>query len=809
MTPSDSEAMLAQLETLFSEVLKLRLVRNAKDLLAAGKDARYWPKPRVTIASHFDVEPAFLVYDPLLGTLGIVEIVVDDATLNDKVREHIDRASYLRHLLLREGGSSGTRALTVELVLVTSDELVLGKAPLSKIGEVVRAVSRGTDCLFHIGVSLLGYVAPSQTDEQQQAAWQVDVERRLRRAFPWLLCATKAWLGPATSPLGPPAPLVRRLSKLTLQNYRVAGKRAISMADARVHLVYGANGSGKSSIAEALELLTTGKIERLELAAQTDYAQVLANSARKETATLTTEWLGADAPGNQSQEHVVTPEGLAQPMAKDVGAGSFRLDQPLMDRLVGSSAQARAHEFARAFFPVAVPSLTSYERASKNHAEALMKLGRWVDLLTLARKTLTDLQAFKGASSAQTNEEFPTLLNRWLEQTAFGDLVERVRSVQQTLTAARANGWQPEPDARSALQALETTLQDDQLLRLESGAKRAVDGLQDRLASFASPGAQPGTAASEVPQDLSAARLDELDTVSRFLFDSTTIASFGLFGRKLRAVLQEGDAPTYGPIVIGTDGWTLSIIKDIDACLASFQALRGEQPLSDAWPGKGPCAEYEAARATHGERLEAGRLLTSQFFKQLQPNGGTARAFDGSLVAALNELLALFTPARWAYDDIEIPSTASDGRVEVALLIDKGRAELHLNTAELNLFTVALFLLCAGRVTKPLNLLVLDDPLQNMDELTSTALARGIAKILRLWEHGGRPEQLLFLFHGQGDLERFSAEIPAAVYRLPWLSPSHLATEDEIRAEGGDFNVMSVQSLGGAFLQDQPQPRPG
>ena len=37
---------------------------------------------------------------------------------------------------------------------------------------------------------------------------------------------------------------------------------------------------------------------------------------------------------------------------------------------------------------------------------------------------------------------------------------------------------------------------------------------------------------------------------------------------------------------------------------------------------------------------------------------------------------------------------------------------------------------------------------------------------------------MLFLLHGEDDLERFRQEIPAAVYLLPWLAPSAGPSDD-------------------------------
>ena len=91
-----------------------------------------------------------------------------------------------------------------------------------------------------------------------------------------------------------------------------------------------------------------------------------------------------------------------------------------------------------------------------------------------------------------------------------------------------------------------------------------------------------------------------------------------------------------------------------------------------------------------------------------------------------------------------------------------------LNTAELSAFSLVLFLLLAPRVNNPLQLLVLDDPLQNMDEMMVTTLARALAGLMPLYPEGW---SILALFHGQEDIERISDEADSTLYRLPWLRP--------------------------------------
>ena len=134
------------------------------------------------------------------------------------------------------------------------------------------------------------------------------------------------------------------------------------------------------------------------------------------------------------------------------------------------------------------------------------------------------------------------------------------------------------------------------------------------------------------------------------------------------------------------------------------------------------------------------------------------------------------TPARWAYDDVEVTREVAAGAdtMELKIFGSTGTtADLLLNTAELNVFTLAIYLLAAFRAENPLGILLFDDPLQNMDELTVTTVARGLAKVARVFPPGW---QLVFLFHGEDDLERFRQEIPQRVtccrgWRRPPRSP--------------------------------------
>lgn len=188
----------------------------------------------------------------------------------------------------------------------------------------------------------------------------------------------------------------------------------------------------------------------------------------------------------------------------------------------------------------------------------------------------------------------------------------------------------------------------------------------------------------------------------------------------------------------------------------------------------------QRAHAASLAAQQVGSEVRQSFIAKLAANDEGAMG----LVDALNELMALFTPARWAYEDVQLRYEEGDAprlQFETGSAGSKtrSRADLRLNTAQLNAFVLALFLLCAPRVSNPLGLLVLDDPLQNMDELTVTTLARGLAKLLRVLP---RRWTLLMLFHGEGDLARFHDEVECGVYLLPWLSPTQRGSSIRIES---------------------------
>lgn len=132
-----------------------------------------------------------------------------------------------------------------------------------------------------------------------------------------------------------------------------------------------------------------------------------------------------------------------------------------------------------------------------------------------------------------------------------------------------------------------------------------------------------------------------------------------------------------------------------------------------------------------------------------------------------------------AYDDVE-STMDEEGGVGITVpgndVEGKGKpvnADLRLNTAELNTLAIVLFLLCAPDQKNALRMLVLDDPFQNMDELTVTTIARGLNRLMAIWKKNSNLEKwrMTILLHGEENLERLRRECYCKAYFLPWLTP--------------------------------------
>ncbi|EDM73991.1 hypothetical protein PPSIR1_14490, partial [Plesiocystis pacifica SIR-1] len=439
-------------------------------------------------------------------------------------------------------------------------------------------------------------------------------------------------------------------------------------------------------------------------------------------------------------------------------------------------------------------------------------------------------------------------IDGWLELSALVELGEQQLRILDTLSAARESGWSGEAlaQANSAEGLLRSLSETPEGVRedLRQGLRtwtHARDRLALELRRAGGPGA--GEAAVEDARGSAgeAAAVRPTPAV-RMHLDAEAFAALDQLGwwwrpdepspglgERIREALVEAraaqvedraeQAPRFAGVEIGAPGWTEPMREAAARMLDSLRAVReaederpslaglvepsgAEAPETSEAVGPGLTAVVDRvcqARALALEAHAVGVELNESFVARLAAADEDARG----LIDALNELMALFTPARWAYEDVNLrlvdegdtprlhfetgsetdSETDSETGAETgseARAPRRARAELRLNTAQLNAFTLALFLLCAPRVRNPLGLLVLDDPLQNMDELTVTCLARGLSKFLAVLPE---PWSLLMLFHGESDLIRFREEVECGVYFLPWLSPTARGSDQTIAVD--------------------------
>ena len=190
-----------------------------------------------------------------------------------------------------------------------------------------------------IGISLL------EMDHNQA----IDAAK-LRRVFPWLLRDVRTWFSdcsPSTKPS-------HRLTELSLTDFRVAGTRQWKLASTSLlHVLHGHNGSGKSSLAEAFELLVSGRVERLGLKTFDSAADAKLLTNRVARRRLPP----AVANVSVTYEETVSGPSSSKWSLDETWQDTFKaegrvwLDQKFSDRLIGVSPAERAICFLQAFFP--------------------------------------------------------------------------------------------------------------------------------------------------------------------------------------------------------------------------------------------------------------------------------------------------------------------------------------------------------------------------------------------------------------------------------------------------------------------------
>ena len=386
----------------------------------------------------------------------------------------------------------------------------------------------------------------------------------------------------------------------------------------------------------------------------------------------------------------------------------------------------------------------------------------------------------EGHSAQEREERF----RRWTHLVARVELLEsaiNLASTFETFTPAKTD----------ILSKVQPSVGVADLVAERDEAAKERDALRGVLATYT------GTAEqlSQAPKrGASAADVNVLvEAVGAGVFEPEIPASQA---DAFKEVLERRERREFGPVLVGAPDWTRWLGERVRVLEQVAEMATPNLGKSSRSRGVGTWAQDRAesvvrlmAALVDRARLDAN--AASVFLEQMEKHG---------LGDAMVELLALMTPARWAYQPIDIqvklgdPGDTSQERFDMR--VHDLEVKQTLNTAELNTLSLVLFLLCAPRVANPYRTLFLDDPLQNMDELTVTAVARALAKLHRMWQgmDGLKEWSTVLLLHGEEDCERMLLEAPGAFYRIPWLAPVDAA---ELVAEPQEIKASSSHRRGG------------
>ena len=360
------------------------------------------------------------------------------------------------------------------------------------------------------------------------------------------------------------------------------------------------------------------------------------------------------------------------------------------------------------------------------------------------------------SQNAPTTAAFPDLLNQWLEVMSLADMGEKEEQALAAFQSAEKNGWPPKdtPDLKKAL-ALLPAFNTPERAKARAKLQKQVMEWQEEGGKYLNQLRRyKETTTDAHPVHLSPTDIEHLNRAGRWLgYQERNL------GEVLKKMLDTNNSTTFDNMTLGVKtGWAddlLARLKNLSNAYTQLTALESKDLDRHAW--------IRTARKALADMYEKKRAMVNLVLTKFSPDTGEKP--DEILANAINQLMALLTPARWNYEDLQLAYDAKNKRLTLTTQ-DGEKGALRVNTSALNTFALALFLLCAPRVENPLRLLVLDDPLQNMDEHTVTSLARGIARLLAIYPEGW---QLMFLFHGEDNMERFRRVVPSAVYRLPWI----------------------------------------
>nr|NIO79170.1 hypothetical protein [Candidatus Aminicenantes bacterium]NIQ65122.1 hypothetical protein [Candidatus Aminicenantes bacterium]NIT21125.1 hypothetical protein [Candidatus Aminicenantes bacterium] len=271
--------------------------------------------------------------------------------------------------------------------------------------------------------------------------------------------------------------------------------------------------------------------------------------------------------------------------------------------------------------------LTSIDRALK---EIMYDLEGILTALQEALDLFKQLNKWK--VSPQYSTDFKTTLDKWLEMTALTDLLEKFYIVVKSLKNANSKESDIDEDIKKIFDQNLFTVKDEIIKEKIQKCTSKRDQLRTLLEPTDIQANKEGEPAAIQPI-LGQTDTDKLDRIGDWL-------SYPGLGKIVKESLSGNKIVTFdNSLTVGRQNWAAGLIEKTEKLAAVCQKIKNKEKSEES------CIErfryLNNTLRVYNDLKEMGEEIHSTFLKLLKKDE------EGNLIEVLNELMDLFTPARW------------------------------------------------------------------------------------------------------------------------------------------------------------------
>jgi hypothetical protein len=644
-------------------------------------------------------------------------------------------------------------------------------------------------------------------------------------------------------PLRPPW----RIANLALTNFRSFDEAEFSLP--AVALVHGANGSGKTSVCEALEIAWSGGTQRMPGAdiEMDEYERHL----KRNGATISIRFAKANS---DAGDDLIWDERTELMRPGVAALGRTVLAQHTLSEMVDSAPKDRLEAF-RKVSGLALPELEkkridALRRAAFDAANEALRVARIEPLQAVTRSALSHLQRalesdfsaalpppdqLEGAIDALARASGGAYAGAGRVDSNLADLLRDADAALGGAVADLAGAADPSPYLAAAESALRSEAQRlrevaDPLRQVAQQISRQVAAqskVPERAVDMPSPPVPPGTAARWLGHVRGLEQsVSSLDDLAPGIDDESWRLRLGVYTKALRAAIRQSSANQLEQLAKEDRSAERSprIVAELDRELLR----RAGFPRSPEWSRNVVAAmgELQAQLSERAARLEelaagisrhpgrsfvsrAARIMPLLFrFEVIRElanqRGAIARAqetlvtelLDGRLFPVVRELVAALVRFDWYFKPLKMQADKKGLHMSGIANDDETQDVRYLlNAAERTVVGIAWFLaLHLLQHEDDRRVLVLDDPASGFDSTNKAAFVATLRAVVLLLE----PEQVLITTHDDALVALLEQEFAVIDRGLEVLRCRRKASGvSEIRREAAGSAVAPAVNLAG------------